>query len=218
MPVDRLFTAPLNVPVFVENDAAAAAMGELQFGLGHRYHDFFYILITAAALGGGLVMDGQYYPGAQGRSGELGFLHHGRGSPQLQNIVSLCALCNRLAAGGHRVASPRGLTRLDAQGRAILEAWLEEAADALLDTLLAINCLINPQAVLIGGRLPASLIEDLANRLNERLRPYAASMPAIAPVARAVMSDDAPAVGAAILPFSHHLLPARTALMKTHGT
>ena len=33
-------------------------------------------------------------------------------------------------------------------------------------------------------------------------------------LARAALSDDAPAVGAAILPFSHRLLPTRTALMK----
>ena len=80
--------------------------------------------------------------------------------------------------------------------------------------MLAINCLINPQAVLIGGRLPASLVEELARRLNERLRSYATRMPAIAPIERAMMSDDAPAVGAAILPFTHRLLPTRAALRK----
>jgi predicted NBD/HSP70 family sugar kinase len=41
----------LPVPVFIENDAAAAAMGEMHFGLGQRYQSFFYVLITAA-LGG----------------------------------------------------------------------------------------------------------------------------------------------------------------------
>src|SRR5690606_4157416 len=34
MDVASLFAEPLNLPVFVENDAAAAAMGELQLGLG----------------------------------------------------------------------------------------------------------------------------------------------------------------------------------------
>ena len=38
--------------------------------------------------------------------------------------------------------------------------------------------------------------------------------PAIAPVARAALSEDAPAVGAAILPFSHFLLPKPGALWK----
>jgi hypothetical protein len=36
----------------------------------------------------------------------------------------------------------------------------------------------------------------------------------VAPVVRAVTAADAPAVGAAILPFSHTLLPARFALLK----
>lgn len=217
--VDRLFTGTLKIPVFVENDAAAAAMGEMQFGRGHQYQSFFYILITAA-LGGGLVIDGHYFRGANGRSAELGWLRGHDGfsrTRQLQNIVSLSALYSRLAVEGYRVSSPRGLTRLEEGGRAIVDAWVETSVEALLETLLAINCLINPQAVLIGGRLPASIVEDLAKRLNERLLPYASTMPAIAPVERAVMSDDAPAVGAAILPFTHRLLPTRSALMKVSG-
>lgn len=214
--VEELFNQSLQVPVFVENDAAAAAMGELQFGRGHQYQSFFYILITAA-LGGGLVIDGSYFRGASGRSAELGWLrgHDGFSSTrQLQNIVSLSALYSRLATHGYRVSSPRGLTRLDDGGRKLVSEWVETSVEALLETLLAINCLINPQAVLIGGRLPASIVEELARRLNERLLPYAATMPAIAPVERAMMSDDAPAVGAAILPFAHRLLPTRSALMK----
>ena len=86
--------------------------------------------------------------------------------------------------------------------------------DSLLDTLLAINCLVNPEVILIGGRLPASIVDRLATRLNQRLEAHAGTVPAIAPVSRAALSDDAPAVGAAILPFSHRLLPTRTALMK----
>jgi predicted NBD/HSP70 family sugar kinase len=217
--VEELFNQTLHVPVFVENDAAAAAMGEMQFGRGHQFQSFFYILITAA-LGGGLVIDGNYFRGANGRSAELGWLrgHDGFSTTrQLQNIVSLSALYTRLATQGYRVSSPRGLTRLDEGGRRLVADWVETSVEALLETLLAINCLINPQAVLIGGRLPASIIEDLARRLNERLAPYAATMPAIAPVERAVLSDDAPAVGAAILPFTHRLLPTRSALMKVSG-
>jgi predicted NBD/HSP70 family sugar kinase len=216
--VERLFASPLKVPVFVENDAAAAAMGEMQFGRGHQYRSFFYILITAA-LGGGLVIDGHYFRGANGRSAELGWLRGHDGfsrTRQLQNIVSLSALNSRLAAQGYRVSSPKGLMRLDAVGQSIVDAWVETSVEALLETLLAINCLINPQAVLIGGRLPSTIVEELARRLNERLQPYAATMP-IAPVERAVMSDDAPAVGAAILPFTHRLLPTRSALMKVSG-
>ncbi len=137
---------------------------------------------------------------------------------QLQNIVSLSALYSRLAAKGYKVASPRGLTRLDEGGAAIVSEWVDTSVAALRETMLSINCLIDPQAILIGGRLPASIVDELANRLNVLMRTYADKIPAIAPVARAAMSDDAPAVGAAILPFSDRLLPTRTALMKTANT
>ena len=111
--VASLLRETLHVPVFVENDAAAATMGEMQFGLGKKYQTFFYILITAA-LGGSLVIDGNHFRGANGRSGELGMLR-GRDASgherQIQNIVSLSALYSRLAAQGIRVSAPHELTR-----------------------------------------------------------------------------------------------------------
>jgi predicted NBD/HSP70 family sugar kinase len=217
--VDRLFSSVLSVPVFVENDAAAAAIGEMHFGLGQQYQSFFYILITAA-LGGGLVIDGHYFRGAAGRSGELGLLpwRDGRGAARkLQDFVSLSALNERLAAKGYRVSSPRELAHLDAPARRIIDTWIGTSVKALEDALLAIEYLINPEAILIGGRLPAGLVDQLADRLNKRLRAWEAVIPSVVPIARAALADDAPAVGAAILPFSDRFLPTRFALMKTRS-
>jgi len=217
--VDELIRDVLNVPVFVENDAAAAAIGEMQFGAGQQYRSFFYLLVTAA-LGGGLVVDGSYYRGASGRSGEIGWLRaldSSGADTQLQNIVSLSALYQRLADHGFTVASPRGLNRLEPGARCIVDQWVRESTDALVNSFLAVNCLINPEAILIGGRLPAALVDQLAASLNDTLARFNVQLPAVAPVARAAMSDDAPAVGAAILPFSDRFLPTRSALMKTGG-
>jgi predicted NBD/HSP70 family sugar kinase len=217
--VDRLLASALPVSIFVENDAAAAAIGEMHFGLGQQYQSFFYVLITAA-LGGGLVIDGHYFRGATGRSGELGWMQRDGPSDtqrQLQNIVSLSALYLQLAEHGYRVASPRDLLKLDEPAQRIIDAWIDTSVDALENTLVAINCLVNPEAILIGGRLPAALVDRLAGRLNERLRTYAAKIPSVALIARAAMSDDAPAVGAAILPLSDRFLPTRFALMKNMG-
>jgi predicted NBD/HSP70 family sugar kinase len=214
--VDELLHDILSVPVFVENDAAAAAIGEMQFGSGHWHRSFFYLLITAA-LGGGLVLDGSYFRGADGRSGEIGWLHDHTSSGeemQLQNIVSLSALYSRLAAAGHRVGSPRRLATLNGAAQGVIDRWIQEATEALVGSLLAVNCLINPEVILIGGRLPASLVDRLADALNARMADFAAHLPAVAPVARAITAADAPAVGAAILPFSHSLLPTRVALLK----
>jgi predicted NBD/HSP70 family sugar kinase len=98
--------------------------------------------------------------------------------------------------------------------QACVAAWVEDAAQRLTVPLDAINCLINPAAVLVGGRLPTAILERLAERANELMRDRAGLLPTVAPVIRAALSEDAPAVGAAILPFSHFLLPKQGALWK----
>lgn len=215
-PVDRLVGDALGLPVIVENDAAAAAIGELQFGAGHTYRNFFYLLVTAA-LGGGVVVHGSYFRGADGKSGEIGWLPAtdaaGRAT-QLQKIVSLSGLRERLAAAGHRVGAPSDLSALDGHGAGVVDAWLDECAGALVGPLVAVNCLVNPDAILIGGRLPAPLVDRLAAGVAARLAREAPALPALAQVTRATLADDAPAVGAAILAFSERFLPTRFALLK----
>ncbi|NCU10582.1 MAG: ROK family transcriptional regulator [Sphingomonadaceae bacterium] len=187
--------------VFVENDATAAAVGELQFGHGRTAQTFFYALISAG-LGGGLVIDGHTVSGSSGRSGEIGFLPIGGGrrkSLNLQDVVTLSGLYLQGPVGDAAFA------------------WAEKAADLLCEPLLVINAVINPDAIFIGGRLPADLVDNLCDRLALKVRRQGASLPARAPVRRAALAEDAAAMGAAILPFSSRFLPSREALMKTEA-
>lgn len=210
-----LLAAPIDRPVFVENDAAAAAMGELQLGHGQQQASFFYVLISSA-LGGGLVIDGSYFRGAGGRSGELGFLlgSDGKGGQtQIQHTVSLSGLSHPLRRAGFTLGDIRG-EREPAELLAVVDTWIDASVERLVEPMIAINCLINPAAIFVGGRLPGRHVETLAARLNERLRVKATNVPALAQVRRAMLAEDAPAVGAAILPFSHFLLPSATALWK----
>lgn len=218
----ELFAEPFELPIFTENDAAAAAMGEMQLGLGQKFSNFFYLLISAG-LGGGLVVNGNYVRGATGRSGEIGLMRAGggtgsdRGEP-LQNLVSLSALGDRLAAQGFARDAVTASNDWPAPLAACVDRWIEDAAERLTGPLEAVNCLINPAQILLGGRLPMALVDRLAERVNVRAQEAASLLPAVAPVARAALSDDAPAVGAAILPFSHFLLPTPGALWKVPGT
>lgn len=211
---EDMFGTQAQWPVYVENDASAAAMGEMHFGLGHRYLNFLYILVTAG-LGSGLIIDGDYYDGATGRSGELGWLPVTAADGttcQVQDIVSVYALYRYLARQGIVAETPEDIAQLSL---ATLDGWIAQAVEALLDPLVSVNCLLNPEVVLIGGRLPGALIDELARRLNTALQMRAGSLPAIAPVERAIISEDAPAMGAGILPFAHRLLPMRSVLRKT---
>ena len=208
-----LFTLANGPPVFVENDAAAAALAELQYGHGLSKPSFFYVLI-AAGLGGGLIIEGEHFRGADGRSGELGFLPSRTADGPVQSIVSLSALYACIQAEGFKVAEPAGLLDLPPAGQAVISAWIERAAEALTDPLVNISCLINPEAVYLGGRLPAEIVDRLAAALNSRLAALT-GLPAIAQARRAATSADGPAIGAAILPIIDQLLPSRATLRKT---
>ena len=211
---EALLGDPMGLPVFVENDSAAAAMGEQQLGFGHQYPSFFYILISWG-LGGGLVVDGNYFRGANGRSGEIGFLlannRQGAKVP-IQQVVSLSGLSQHLKRLGLKLSD---VAHDHVEFDAALRAWLDRASDALLEPIAAINCLINPAAILIGGRLPKNLVDRLSRQITVGLNERAHHLPAIAPVRRASLAEDAPAVGAATLPFAHFLLPTSASLWRS---
>ncbi|WP_242139521.1 ROK family transcriptional regulator [Sphingomonas sp. TREG-RG-20F-R18-01] len=217
--VASLFDEPFALPVFLENDAAAAAMGEMQLGQGQRNNTFFYILLSSG-LGGGLVIDGTYIRGADGRSGELGFMrspqHDTTPDEQIQRYVSLSGLARSLEEQGFHLAEVMDGTT-DPEVQACVSEWIERAAHQLTVPIEAINCLINPGVILLGGRLPTAQLDALAERTDALMRARAPLLPSVAPVRRAALSADAPAVGAAILPFSHFLLPKPGALWKAQG-
>lgn len=61
------------VPVAMENDADAAALGEVRWGAGHGKVRFLLVTI-GTGIGGGAVMDGRLYRGVNGAHPEVG--HH----------------------------------------------------------------------------------------------------------------------------------------------
>ncbi|AJA07724.1 ROK family protein [Sphingopyxis fribergensis] len=199
-------------PLHADNDAASAALGEVHLGNGILLSSFFYLLISAG-LGGGLVIDRSYVRGADSRSGEIWAMPDpDREGANVQDTVSLSALYARLEAAGHRVDRPEALLDGSAEKQAVVVKWLDDAADVLVQPLIAVNCLINPSAILIGGRLPGQLADALVERLNGRMA--GRKLPVLAPVRRAEAADDASAIGAAIIPFLDHVLPSESILMQ----
>ena len=73
VPLRDLWLHQFNVPVLVENDANASALGERLLG-NARQIDNFIFLSAGVGLGGGLVLDGELYGGAGGFAGEIGHM------------------------------------------------------------------------------------------------------------------------------------------------
>ncbi|WP_062119383.1 ROK family transcriptional regulator [Aureimonas sp. AU40] len=193
-------------PIFIDNDATVAAIGETNYGLGAEIRSFFYIFI-GAGLGGGVVLDGAAYHGAGGIAGEIGWLpvapDGGEGPVRpLGEVVSLFLLYEFLKSHGFHVDEPQQLLALDERGRALVAEWLRRAARPLAEAAIDIGLTLDPDAVVIGGRLPVTLMDRLIQHVHEAL----AEDPRPSPhVYRAAGSEDAAALGAAAMPLAHAL-------------
>jgi glucokinase-like ROK family protein len=73
VPLRDMWQTTFQVPVIVENEAKAAALGEKMLGVARDCDNFLY-LSAGVGLGGGFVIDGKLYGGAGGFAGEIGHM------------------------------------------------------------------------------------------------------------------------------------------------
>lgn len=71
VPIADLFEKALGIPVRVTNDANAAAMGEMTYGVAKGMKNFIMITL-GTGVGSGIVIDGKLVYGSDGFAGELG--------------------------------------------------------------------------------------------------------------------------------------------------
>lgn len=78
VPLAEMFSKKLNIPVGLTNDANAAAIGEMQYGVARGMKNFIMITL-GTGVGSGIVINGQMVYGSDGFAGELGHVTMIRG-------------------------------------------------------------------------------------------------------------------------------------------
>lgn len=73
LPVRRMLAERLQLPVWLENDANAAALAEHELGAGRGHDDMIYATISTG-IGGALILNGKLYRGMHGMAGEIGHM------------------------------------------------------------------------------------------------------------------------------------------------
>jgi glucokinase len=73
LPLAQVLSDKFGVPVTVTNDANAAAIGEMTYGVARGMKDFIMITL-GTGVGSGVVANGQMIYGADGMAGELGHI------------------------------------------------------------------------------------------------------------------------------------------------
>jgi len=70
-PLREKLQAHFEIPVILDNDANAQAVGEHKFGAGKGYEDMIFVTISTG-IGAGLIINGKLYRGITGTAGEFG--------------------------------------------------------------------------------------------------------------------------------------------------
>ncbi len=203
-PVVRQLWQALGVPVVLENDANAAAVGEHRFGAAAGLSDFFYVTL-GTGVGGAVFMDGRLRRGTAGGAGEVGHVQVDPDGPPCG-----CGRrgCVEVFAAGPGIARAAGKERAEdvfaaaAAGDAAARDALRTAGRALGRGLGFAVSLLDPQAIVIGGGIAGAAPDGLAVYLEAAREVLAgAFVPGgqRVPLIRAALGPDAGTLGAAAL-------------------
>jgi DNA-binding transcriptional ArsR family regulator len=136
--LEALFAERLGLPIVVENDLNAIALGYLKSAetSGYKLHSLVYIHFNGGScVGSGIVVEGQVLRGASSFSGEIGYLPVG-GDRILDDLMA------EAEEGGNYVG-------------------------AIVTALRAVNCIVNPALIVVGGKgFRFDLGDDVRARFN----------------------------------------------------
>ena len=205
--------AQVNFPIYLQNDATSACGAELVFGKGGTPRDFIYFYIGAFA-GGGIVLNGGLYSGPTGNAGALGSMPvpGPDGAPrQLIDIASIAMLERALNAKSGDASflwtSPEDWGELGPE----LDDWIVSAANGLAYAIVSASSVIDFQAAVIDGWMPASVRARLVAAVGDALATIDAEGLSLPPVREGTVGIHARALGGASLPLSDRFLVGATA-------
>lgn len=212
LPLKELLERSLRLPVCVENDANAAALGEHWRGAGKGI-DSMILLTLGTGVGGGIILGGRIWRGADGMAGEVGhmtILPEGRvcgcgnrGCLEMyasaRGIVMTC-LERREQSGRERQGEDLTAARVfqeASSGDAVAAGAMRDMGRHLGIGIASLINIFNPEMVVLGGGVKDAwglFIEATREEIRKRAFAYPAERTKIVP---SVLGDDAGMVGAA---------------------
>ncbi len=204
----------LNVPVTIENDANAAAIGEKVFGDAKEMDDFI-VLTLGTGIGSGIFTGGKLLLGHTGAGGEAGHLVIDPNGPQ-------CGCGNRgcleAFAGGIGIArmaeevygegkNAEEVSSLAKGGDEKAKEILKSAGERLGDGLVSMVNVFNPQAIFFIGSLTNAPDDYFLPALKKVKDNSFGTSGENVVIKNSIFKDNMGAIGAAALPVIYGLLP-----------
>ncbi|HMO03472.1 MAG TPA: ROK family protein [Kiritimatiellia bacterium] len=196
VPLADLLEERLNVPVRIDNDVNAMAVGECTFGAGRTFQHAVFVTL-GTGVGGALLINNQLYRGAHSMAGEIGHVSidmNGRVSPQgkggVEQYVGNRRIIERaveaieqgrktlildLVGGDRSQITPKVVKEAAVKGDALALEILHFITDCLATAFASISYILQPQAFIVGGGVAQDadlLFQLLRQHLSERLNPH----------------------------------------------
>ena len=152
IPLRAMLEERLGLPVWLENDATLAALGENKFGCGRGREHLIYLTVSTG-VGGGIISHGKLILGARGMAGEVGHMVIDPQGP----------FCN---------CGKRGCLEAIASGSAIARAAREEilkGASSIIRDLVSSPAEIDARAVVEAARRGDELASEILKRAGRAL-------------------------------------------------
>jgi glucokinase len=199
------------IPVGLDNDANAAAVGEWRAGAG-RGEDDLVMLTLGTGVGGGVISGGKPFRGRNGIGAELGhvvIVHGGRpcqgactGRGHLEAYVSGTAVTEAAREEFGPAVDAHRLVRLANEGEAKARELLEKVAAYLGSGIGSFVNVFGPHLVILGGGFGVAAYDYLCGPAEEVLRREALEpMRSSVRLAKAELGTAAGIIGAAYVGF-----------------
>ena len=150
--------------MIVENEVNAAAIGECLVRADQQLKDFVYVALSDG-VGAGIILDGELHRGVHFMAGEIGYLNqdiHAVGSWDKQG-----ALESKLDSASMEKRWPGLETEQLDQYRDQAVAYL---ADYISSTMTNMQCILDVDCFVLGGKRAAWYGDPLIDAINERMR------------------------------------------------
>lgn len=183
VPLRDIMTAKTGLPTVIENDANCMAYAEWKYGAARGYRHAVCVTL-GTGVGGGLILNGDLFRGANCAAGEIGQMSIDlKGVPgpygntgALERYIGNRQISEMAAAIYAKKgiplpvdSSPEALAALAGEGDAVaLEVW-HEVARCLGFCLMSVVYLLNPEVIVVGGGV-SEAGDILFGPLRETLR------------------------------------------------
>lgn len=150
----KKITEEFKLASFVDNDANAAAIGELIFGAGKKF-DSFIMITLGTGVGGGIVLEKKLFRGSRGFAGEIGHASIDYAGPQCK-----CGSygCIETYAGNNYLTARVKDALLQREDSLITRIMREEQ--------IPLTPKIISRAMEAGDEFAISVVEDLGRKLG----------------------------------------------------